>query len=60
MEPQPGSTTALPRPRPFPVQSAREGDAEGAPGLRCGHTLTAITPEKNPAAAKLVMFGEPP
>ena len=31
----------------------------GAPGLRCGHTLTAISPEKNPAAAKLVMFGAP-
>ena len=55
MEPQPGSTTAPPRPRPFPLHSS---DEHGEPGLRCGHTLTAITPEKNPAAARLVMFGE--
>ena len=55
--PEPGSTTAPPRPRPFPVLSEQE--EEGTPGLRCGHTLTAIAPEKNPAAAKLVMFGTP-
>ena len=44
-----------PRARPFPVTCDADKDV---PGLRCGHTLTAITPEKNPSAARLVMFGE--
>ncbi|KAK9790585.1 hypothetical protein WJX73_006836 [Symbiochloris irregularis] len=54
MEVEPDGNLPAPRPRPFPVST--EANQE-APGFRCGHTLTAISPEKNPTAAKLVMFG---
>ena len=54
MEVEPNGAIPSPRSRPFPVHCDVEKDL---PGLRCGHTLTTIAPEKNPSAAKLVMFG---
>lgn len=57
MEVEPNGTIPPARARPFPIHCDNERDL---PGLRCGHTLTAITPEKNPSSAKLVMFGESP
>lgn len=43
--------TSVPRPRPFPI-------LEGAPGPRCGHTLTTISgPDGDMNRAKLILFG---